>query len=125
MRFLTFLPIFLLLNSSFLLAGNSADKTLSAAKVQKSPACTETQVSGFQSNIYQTADGKVNVILIDSDADPVRLQIYDSNSHKLFTEDVRENSVRHRFSMHELEPGNYTFTLSKNGECFTKTVTVK
>lgn len=125
MRLFTFTFVLLLANSTFLLAGTPADKTLSKANRQKSMACTETQVTGFQSNIYQTADGKVNVILIDSDADPVRLQIYDSNSHKLFAEDVRENSIRHRFSMQELEPGNYTFTLSKNGECFTKTVTVK
>lgn len=125
MRLITFITLLLLLTGLSSFAGTPGENVLRPSRSEKSSACTATPVSAFQSNIYQTADGKVNVILIDGDAEPVSLQIFDSQNHRLFSEEVKENSIRHRFSMQELEPGSYTFTLSKNGECFTKTVTVK
>lgn len=125
MKNFTFASVLILFLVTFSFAGTPVDKTLKAERSQKSTACTATEVTAFQSNIFQTSDGKVNVILIDSDSAPVQLRIHDSQNHRLYSEDVMENSVRHRFAMHELEPGSYTFTLSKNGECFTKTVIVK
>jgi hypothetical protein len=79
----------------------------------------------FQSNIFQNAQGRVSVIVLDTEPTPITLQVFDGASNVLFTKELQEDSVRQDIQMKELESGQYTIALSRNGECFTKTVTVK
>jgi len=87
--------------------------------------CSSSTASSFQSNVFQNNSGRVSIIVMKEDQQPVTLQVLDTENHVLFSKIIREDSVRQNLSMKELDPGMYTVTVSKNGECFTKTVTVK
>lgn len=89
------------------------------------PVCSSFATSKFQSNVFQNSTGRVSVIILKEDQQPVMLQVLDSENQVLFSKTIMEDSVRQNLSMRELDPGMYKVTVSKNGECFTKTVTVK
>lgn len=84
-----------------------------------------TTSATFKSNIFQNAAGRVTVIILKEDQETVKLSITDQNNQELFRSKIKDDSVHQNFTMKGLEPGEYRFTLNKNGECFTKTVTVK
>lgn len=81
--------------------------------------------ASYQTNIFQNAAGRVTVIVLKHDQETVKLSITDQNNQELFRSKIKKDSVHQNFQMAGLEPGEYQFTLNKNGECFTKTVTVK
>jgi hypothetical protein len=111
--------------ASFAHAGDR-DKKVGKTSIESTEnACTSTPTTSFQSNIYQNASGRVSVIILKNDPEPVTVNIFDGNDNLLFTEKIKEDSIRQNFRMKDLDPGLYKFSLSKNGECFTKTVTVK
>jgi len=103
------------------------EKTLKPTKQTKTVARNGCVLSPstFQSNVFQTNTGKVSVILLKTDQQPVVLTISNELQELIFSQKIKEDSVRQDFNLKELDPGQYTFTLTKNGECFTKTVTVK
>ena len=84
-----------------------------------------TSPASYQTNIFQNAAGRVTVVVLKNDSETVKLSITDANNNELFRSKIKQDSVRQNFQMAGLEPGEYQFTLNKNGECFTKTVTVK
>ena len=81
--------------------------------------------ASYQTNIFQNAAGRVTVIVLKHDQETVKLSITDQNNQELFRSKIKKDSVHQNFQMAGLDPGEYQFTLNKNGECFTKTVTVK
>jgi hypothetical protein len=88
--------------------------------------CMDVKTSGsFQGNLYQNAQGRISLILLKNDSDPFLVKIIDSNDNIVFSEKIKEDSIRQNFFLKEMEPGDYRFTVTKNGECFAKTVTVK
>jgi len=116
---------FLFFNSA---NASDGDKQLSnAAIASKKKACVSTAsaASSFQSNIFQVASGRVTLIVMKQDAEPVLINIFDGDNQLIFKEKIKEDSVKQNFNMKNLDPGDYRFTISRNGECFTKTVTVK
>lgn len=107
--------------SAFANDGDKKSETLSIPK-----NCTEVKTTGtFQGNLYQNAQGRISLILMKTDAEPFLLKISDANDNVVFSEKVKDDSIRRNFLMKEVEPGEYRFTVTKNGECFAKTVTVK
>jgi hypothetical protein len=103
-------------------AGKNEQKT---TKSKPATICKTSATMAFQSNIFQNAQGRVSVIVLDTEPTPITLQVFDGASNVLFTKELQEDSVRQDIQMKELESGQYTIALSRNGECFTKTVTVK
>lgn len=81
--------------------------------------------ASYQTNIFQNSAGRVTVVMLKNDEETVKLSITDANDNELFRSRIKQDSVHQNFQMNHLEPGEYRFTLNKNGECFTKTVTVK
>lgn len=120
-----------ILAALFVLAISSSSAFASEDQVAKSgtkssaPNCTSSATSTFQSNVFQNSTGRVSVIILKEDQQPVTLQVLDNENQVLFSKSILEDSVRQNLSMRELDPGMYKVTVSKNGECFTKTVTVK
>ena len=116
---------------STLISANASDgdkkltnKTVTEKSVECSQNTTENTHS-FQANIFQNASGRVSLILLKEDQQPVMINIFDQDNNLIFKQKIKEDSVRQNFLMNNLDTGEYTFTISKNGECFTKTVTVK
>ena len=120
-----------ILSVLFVLAISSSAAFTSDDQVAKSGTkapvqnCSTSSTSTFQSNVFQNSTGRVSVIVMKDDQQPVTLQVLDTENHVLFSKTIMEDSVRQNLSMRELDPGMYKVTVSKNGECFTKTVTVK
>ena len=120
-----------ILSVLFVLAISSTSAFAADDQVAKSgtkapaPNCSSSTTSTFQSNVFQNNTGRVSVIILKEDQQPVTLQVLDNDNQVLFSKTIKEDSVRQNLSMRELDPGMYKVTVSKNGECFTKTVTVK
>lgn len=101
------------------------DQVAKSGTKTPAPNCSSSTTSTFQSNVFQNNTGRVSVIILKEDQQPVTLQVLDNENQVLFSKTIMEDSVRQNLSMRELDPGMYKVTVSKNGECFTKTVTVK
>ena len=123
--FLTSLTLLASFQQSFASDGDSKLKNQLTAKSENFCSATPLSNFSFQTNVFQNASGRVSLILLKSDKEPVSINIYDDDNRLVFNEKIWEDSVKQNFIMNELEPGNYRFTVSRNGECFTKTVTVK
>lgn len=120
------LPVlFLLFHSFTALAKETNEKSNQTKETGKLKACTTATPTSFQSNIFQNAAGRVSVIVMKTDPEPVTIQVSDSQNLVLFSKVIKEDSVKQNLYMNELDPGTYQVTLSKNGECFSKTVSVK
>jgi phage-related tail fiber protein len=78
-----------------------------------------------QTNIFQNAEGKVSVILLQEQSNLVEITVSDAEQNTLFTKNINETAARQDFDLSKLEAGNYTFTLQTNGGCFVKSVEVK
>jgi hypothetical protein len=120
-----------ILSVLFLLAISTSAAFASDEQVAKSGTkssvlnCSSSATSTFQSNVFQNSMGRVSVIILKEDQQPVTLQVLNNDNQVLFSKTIMEDSVRQNLCMRELDPGMYKVTVSKNGECFTKTVTVK
>jgi len=106
-------------------AGDQDKKLCNATGNRPATACSAATVRSFQSNIFQNASGRVSLILLKNDKEPVQVNVYDDQGRMIFNKRIKEDSIKQNFNMMELDPGDYRFTISRNGECFTKTVTVK
>lgn len=118
--------------AAILVSSFSSMKSLGAEGDNKKSCQTIASLSeavpstaSYQTNIFQNAAGRVTVVVMKNDQETVKLSITDANNNELFRSKIKQDSVHQNFQMAGLEPGEYRFTLNKNGECFTKTVTVK
>jgi len=97
----------------------------SANKCQTISPLTEASSNGLQTNVFQNATGRVSVVLIQEEAQPVQITVSDSDHNTLFKERVTETAAKQNFDLRQLEKGNYIFTINANGNCFVKIVEVK
>jgi len=116
---------FVVSSAQFSFSANGVEKGNKIQSENATKTCTTASTTTFQSNIFQNTSGKVSIIILKTDQEPVTVRVLDNQDNLLFTKTIIEDSVRQNLSMKELDPGQYKITLSKNGECFTKTVTVK
>lgn len=96
-----------------------------AKKCQTVSLIPETGSATFQTNIFQNANGRVTVVMMQPEKTDIIITFTDSENNTLFREKINEDSARQNFDVSHLDSGNYVVTINRGGACFVKNITVK
>lgn len=84
----------------------------------------QANTSELQANVFQNAAGRVSLILIKGDQEPVTVQIKDEAKRVIYKSKIYDDSVRQNFRMDHVDAGQYQLLLTKGDQCFSAFIQV-
>ncbi|GAB3280673.1 hypothetical protein GCM10027347_55970 [Larkinella harenae] len=102
--------------------------TLTAATFNPASATPKEpkKAAAFQSAMYTTTEGKLQVAVQKETTSPVLIQLLDQKGNAVFSQKIgkRQDAVRYRFDVSYLPDGVYQVAISNGVEIITKEVTL-
>lgn len=117
----------LCLASGIAFQAEAKDQKNKANEKKSSKTCAtleQAKGSELQANVFQNAAGRLSLILIKGDQEPVTVQIKDEAKRVIYKSKIYEDSVRQNFNMDHVEAGQYQLLLTKGDQCFSTLVQV-
>lgn len=103
--------------NSLLLTAFLTLSTHALTRADDQPTTKTTKSATFQSGLYTTSEGKLNIALTKQKGGAVDVRLVNRRGHVLFDELIgkRQTSVRMRLDLSELPDGDYELIIS-NGQ---------
>jgi len=98
----------------------------SVASVHANPITKPNAAATYQTGIYSSVDGKLNIALDKTTNGAVDIRFKDAHGKVLFAEHIskKEKSSRIRLNLDELQDGTYQVEITNGVETKTQTVTI-
>ncbi|MBC3787914.1 T9SS type A sorting domain-containing protein [Spirosoma utsteinense] len=100
--------------------------SFSATHAENGPARKPAQVASYQSGMYTTADGKLNIALDKQAGGTVDVRLINQEGKVLYDQQVgkHQTTARLRLDLSELPDGAYKVVISNGKDVTTKAVTI-
>ena len=100
--------------------------SFSLALADNGPARKATQVAAYQSGLYTTVEGKLNIALNKQTGGVVNVRLLDQKGKILYDQQIgkRQTSVRMRLDLSDLPDGAYQVVISNGKDVTTQPVTI-
>jgi hypothetical protein len=112
--------------TTLLIAASLTVTSFSATQAENGPACKPTQVAAYQSSIYTTAAGKLNIALDKQTGGAIDIRLVNQAGKAVYDQPIgkHQTTARLRLDLSELSDGTYQLVITNGRDVTTKAVTI-
>ncbi|WP_461127785.1 T9SS type A sorting domain-containing protein [Spirosoma aerophilum] len=112
--------------TTLLLAASLTATSSSVTQAENQPARKPTQVATYQTGIYTTTEGKLQIALDKQTGGALTVRLVNQKGDVLFDQQIgkQQTSARLRLDLSELSDGAYQVVISNGRDVTTRSVTI-